>query len=62
MVIKYYIEHPGELGAGIHSYTEEVTVSIGSGDPGGEYGEFAEFFRDCLAQWFDGAAVTKIEN
>ncbi len=59
--MKYYIEHPGEMGAGLHPYTESVTVDVGH-DAGGEDGEFEEHMRACLAEWFDGAAVTLVDQ
>ena len=56
--IQYIIHHPGEEGAGIRPYDEDVVIQVMSGDPGGDPGEFTEFMRDCLAQWFDGAWVS----
>lgn len=52
------IDKPAELAAGLNGYTDTVTVLVGSGDPGGELGEFEAYMRDCLAEWFDGARVT----
>jgi hypothetical protein len=54
--IKYDIDHPGEESAGIISYSECVHVKV-ENDPGGEEGEFSEYMRECLAEWFDGARV-----
>lgn len=54
---KFNIVHPGEYGAGIRSYSETVEVSLESGDPGGDPGDFELFMEDCLADWFDGASV-----
>ena len=54
----YEIVHPGERAAGIDAFTDVVTITIESGEPGGEPGEFAQFMRDCLADWYDGARVT----
>jgi len=56
---KFVVEHPGELGAGIQPYFDEVTIYLDSGDPGGDPGEFEDFMRQCFAQWFDGANVDK---
>lgn len=55
--IVYAVVHPGELAAGIRSYSETVRVIVESGDPGGDEEEFEKFMRDCLAEWFDGASV-----
>jgi len=51
----YSINNPGELAAGIAGYNDEMTIC--SGDPGGESGEFSEYMRECIAEWFDGARV-----
>lgn len=56
MVLEYQIENPGEMSAGLYPYSETVTIAVGS-DAGGEPGEFAEFMRLCLEEWFDGSAV-----
>ena len=50
--------HPGEPAAGILGYSDQVTVIVESGDPGGDPLEFEEFIRSSLAEWFDGARVT----
>ena len=57
MEIKYNIIMPSEPAAGIIGFTDSITVNIESGDPGGDDGEFAEFMRDCLSDWYDGASV-----
>lgn len=54
----FTIHHPGEVGAGLRSFTDEVTVACKSGQWGGEPGEFEAYMRDCLKEWYDGAAVT----
>lgn len=59
MTIHFQIHHPGELAAGIRSYTERVSITVESGDPGGIRGDFSEHIKDALADWFDGATVTE---
>lgn len=59
MKIVFDVVNPGDLNAGLISYTDTVTVEIESGDPGGNDGDFAEYMRDILAEWFDGAKVTE---
>lgn len=59
---KFTVVCPGEIGAGLRSYTEEVTISVESGDPGGDPGEFEAFLKDCLTEWFDGAGVCLIDD
>ena len=54
---KFNIEQPGEPAAGILPFTDQVEVTVASGDPGGEPGEFEIFITECLADWFDGAKV-----
>jgi len=58
MKIQYDIHVPSELSAGLHGFDDTVIVHIHSGDPGGEKGEFAEYMRECLAEWYDGGHVT----
>lgn len=55
--IEYRIVRHGERGAGIRPYTQTITVTVKSGDPGGEPEEFAEELQSFLADWFDGAEV-----
>ena len=52
------IYFPGEIGAGLRSFSDEVTVTCKSGQWGGEPGEFESYMRDCLKEWYDGATVT----
>jgi len=58
MEINYYIVFPQELSAGLRGYEEEITILVDSGDPGGEDGEFFNFMKESLEEWFDGAMVT----
>lgn len=55
---QFYVSHPGEPGAGIRSYSDEILVTVQSGDPGGDPGEFPEWMRQAIAEWCDGAKVT----
>ena len=56
LTLIFDIEHPGERAAGLRAYSEQVTVTVDSGDPGGVH-EFAEEMQQFLSEWFDGAAV-----
>jgi len=58
LVLRYQVQFEGELAAGLWPYSDEVVVIVDSGNPGGEPGEFAEWIRQAIAQWYDGAAVT----
>ena len=57
LTLTFDVEHPGELQAGIRAYSDRVTVTVDSGDPGGDPGEFETFIQESLSQWFDGAAI-----
>ncbi len=59
-VYKYEIDSPDELDAGLHGFSDEVTVIVDSGEPGGDpTGEdsFEEYMRQALIEWYDGAKV-----
>ncbi|MFW6359336.1 MAG: hypothetical protein ACOC0N_09025 [Chroococcales cyanobacterium] len=60
--ISFSIDHKGEPGAGILSYSDSVQITLESGDPGGEEGEFEAHMRDALESWFDGADVIEEEE
>jgi len=48
---------PSEPGAGIRGFSDFIHITVDSGDPCGEEGEFEEFVLGCLREWYDGAAV-----
>ena len=52
----YYIKHPGE--DGMEGFTETVRISVESGDPGGNTGEFERQMLETLREWYDGAAIS----
>ena len=52
------IEQPGEPAAGILPFTDRISVSVASGDPGGEPGEFFEHILNSIVEWYDGAKVS----
>ena len=35
LTLTFDVEHPGERGAGLRAYSEQVTVTVDSGNPGG---------------------------
>ena len=53
----FVINHPGETGAGILPFSDTITIQVASGDLGGDDGEFEEFVRGTLKEWYDGAIV-----
>lgn len=58
----FVVVMPADHSAGEIGFTDTVDIRIGSGDPGGEPGEFELFIKGWLAEWYDGAGVaTKAE-
>ena len=56
--INFFIVYPSELSAGIVGFTDEITIEIDSGDPGGDKGEFEQHMLNALRGWYDGAKVS----
>lgn len=57
---RYDIEYPGELAAGLRGFTDTVTITVESGNPGGYASgpdSFQAFMRGVLVDWYDGAYV-----
>lgn len=52
----------GEPAAGLRAFNDTVTVTIESGDPGGEPGEFLEAMRVFLQEWYDVSCVRTAEE
>ena len=59
---KFHIECPEELNAGLRGYSDDITLTVDSGDPGGKSGEFENDMIDFLKEWYDGAKITLIEE
>lgn len=49
----FEVESHFEPAAGITAYGDTVTVTVHSGEPGGEPGEFQQFIQGALAEWYD---------
>ena len=60
--VKYDIYMPSELAAGLRGFDDTVTITVDSGDPGRGEGEFEEFMRLALAEWYDGAMVRIVKE
>jgi len=60
LVLHYRIHIPPEPAAGLPGGDDEVTIIVESGNPGGEPGEFAEYMRQCLAEWCETDQVELI--
>ena len=58
----FYINHPGEEEAGMRPFSDEIRITVESGEPGGAKGEFTEFMRQSLSDWYDGASVSEEKN
>ena len=43
--------------AGVVTYGDTITVTVESGDPGGEKGEFEAEITGFLADWYDAVVV-----
>lgn len=55
--ITYDVYVPSELSAGLRGFSDTITVTVESGDPGGTKEEFIEHIRESLAEWYDGATI-----
>ena len=57
--IEFIIRRPDDPAAGIRGFTDEVTVTVASGDPGDTVDEFKDHIRASLQEWYDdGVSVT----
>ncbi len=59
--VRYHVDFPGDPSAGLRSYNNEVAIFT-IDDPGGEKGEFEEYMRGALQEWFDGAKVLSCQS
>jgi hypothetical protein len=57
MKLTFNVKGPSAHAAGIIGFTDKVTIVVESGDPGREPGEFQDFVRQALAEWYDLAYV-----
>lgn len=61
-MIRFEVTVPSDPSAGMMGFTETVTVSLDSGDPGGEPGEFAAYLYQTLRDWYDGGRIDYIQE
>ena len=59
---KFFINMPEDYSAGMNGFTDVVTISFESGDPGGDDGEFEDWALGWLPEWYDGARVSLIDD
>jgi hypothetical protein len=73
LTLTFDVEHPGDVIQSLRrgtvtrrqegGYSDRVTVTVDSGDPGGDPGEpygtseFESYIYKAISEWFDGAAV-----
>jgi|GEM_PF-3122706 len=62
LCFKFEVCMPGEMSAGIIGFNDTITVIVDSGDPGGEPGEFEEYIREMLNEWYDGGSVVLVSS
>jgi|GEM_PF-7108006 len=62
MTLHYHVNFPDKKAAGIHPSSDEVSITVASGEPGGGQGEFEEHMRGALLDWFDGAGVDRADT
>lgn len=53
LTLEFWIEQRADLSAGMRGFSDEITVTLASGNPGGKPGEFAEELRQFLSEWFE---------
>lgn len=58
--IVFEIDNKGEQAAGILPSWDKITIEVSSGYPGGEPGEFEQYIKESLADWFDGARISQV--
>ena len=59
---KFYVYSPGEPGAGLNPFYEEVGITLQQGEPEGQDKEFEEFMIETLSEWYDGAGVSTVKS
>lgn len=59
----FEIKENHDQDAGITFYGDTVSITVHSGDPGGDVADFVEHMRQALADWYDGpVSVMSAEN
>lgn len=56
--VVYSVCVPDEYPAGIYGFTDKISVIVHSGDPGGDPGDFENFFLSALKEWYDMGRVS----
>ena len=58
----FFIDDPGDPLVGINPLSETITITVDSGDPGGNPGEFQEHMREALKEWYPEANLRTEEE
>ena len=60
----YKIYFPAKMDTGLISFNDKIVISVENGILGGgrDDGEFVEFMRLALKEWFDGSFVSFVED
>lgn len=58
---RFRIESPEDKNAGIFPFTDEISITVDSGDPPGKEGDFVEEFRQFLCDFYDTPSVKEIK-
>jgi hypothetical protein len=60
--INFHVDCPSELSAGLLGFTDDIEITVKSGDPGGENGEFEEYMKEAIQEWYDNGAKITLET
>ena len=55
LTLEFEIYSPAEPAAGLNGFTDEVAITVKSGNPGGDEGEFTEALKHFISEWYDVA-------
>lgn len=61
-VVQMYVFKAPDPSAGEWGFSDNVTVMVSSGNPGGVPGEFEEYMRNVISEWYDGARVILVTD
>jgi hypothetical protein len=53
------VSFAGERAAGLHSFTETVTITFDAGEPKESAEDLAQMLQSTLADYYEGADVTE---
>lgn len=59
--IVLHVNYAGDRAAGLRSMTDTLRIRCESGEWGGSEGEFQDFIKGAISEWYDGAHVAVAE-